>query len=583
MNDSKKAFVSSAAAAGLFTLLLVFSLASCASTGFGHTAANTPDKIDMTAWHYNAADDVYYQTGLRYAATPADERYETMGIFIPGAYVSGTENEDGSYTLSVNKKGSISGYTAQTAPFIMPIETPGYAVANPPAGYSAQVKPYTDAGFIYIWSGARGREHGAPGGVTDYKAAIRYVRFNKDRLPGNTAAFFSYGMSGGGAQSVLLGATGDSALYTPYLEAIGAVMHESDAVMGSQSWCPITNLCIADEAYEWEMSVTRTGLTADMRSLSNRLGAAFAAYINELGLTDEQGAPLTLTQSADSLYHAGSYYDYLKATIEDSLNSFLADTRFPYTPASRPERMDAGNPAGTPNPNGNPGNPPAGNPPGAQGSAAGSGQGSNSYKVTLNASYATAEDYIAALNAKGKWVAYDPAANTVRISSIEAFMRAVKNAGKPVGAFDGLNRSQGENILFGSGDGKGAHFDPIEAELLKGTDYEAAFTEDLAKTDVLGKSVSTRADMYNPMYFLCRYYKGYRKSTPAKYWRIRSGIFQGDTALSTETTLALALKAYGPGVKSVDFETVWGQGHTEAERTGSPRENFIAWVNECMH
>lgn len=589
MNDSKKAFVSSAAAAGLFTLLLVFSLASCTSTGFGHTAANTPDKIDMTAWHYNAADDVYYQTGLRYAATPADERYETMGIFIPGAYVSGTENEDGSYTLSVNKKGSISGYTAQTAPFIMPIETPGYAAANPPAGYSAQVKPYTDAGFIYILSGARGREHGAPGGVTDYKAAIRYVRFNKDRLPGNTAAFFSYGMSGGGAQSALIGATGDSALYTPYLEAIGAVMNESDAVMGSQSWCPVTNLNVADEAYEWEMGVTRTGLTADMRSLSNALGAAFAAYINELGLTDERGMSLTLTQSADSLYHAGSYYDYLKAIIEDSLNKFLSDTRFPYDPGARSGRNSMPMPGAVP-----------GEMHTGEGRAQGTGGGpggadysqldnvrrtvsANPYKVTLSGPYATAEDYIAALNAKGKWVAYDSAANTVKISSIEAFMRAAKNASKSIGAFDDLNRTQGENILFGFGDGKGAHFDPIEAELLKGTDYEAAFAEDLAKTDVLGKSVSTRADMYNPMYFLCRYYKGYRKSTPAKYWRIRSGIFQGDTALSTETTLALALKAYGPGVKSVDFETVWGQGHTEAERTGSPRENFIAWVNECMH
>ena len=550
-------------------MALVFSLASCTSTGFGHSAANTPDKIDMTAWHYNAADDVYYQTGLSYTANPADERYETMGIFIPGAYMNGTENEDGSYTLTINKKGSISGYTAQTAPFIMPIETPGYAAANPPAGYNSTVKTYTDAGYIYIWSGARGREHGAPSGVTDYKAAIRYTRYNKDRLPGNTAAFFSYGMSGGGAQSVLLGATGDSALYTPYLEAIGAVMNESDAIMGSQSWCPITNLNIADEAYEWEMGVTRTGLTIDMRSLSNRLGAAFAAYINELGLTDERGTVLTLTQSADSLYHAGSYYDYLKTTIENSLNAFLAGTSFPYTPGVRPERTGSGNPGG--NPNGNPG------------ATTGSGQSSNPYKVPLNATYATAEDYIAALNAKGKWVAYDSSANTVKISSIEAFMRAVKNAAKSVGAFDDLNRAQGENILFGFGDGKGVHFDPIEADLLKETDYEAAFTEDLGKTDALGKSISIRADMYNPMYFLCRYYKGYKKSTPAKYWRIRSGIFQGDTALSTETTLALALKAYGPGVKSVDFETVWGQGHTEAERTGSPHENFIAWVNLCMH
>ena len=165
---------------------------------------------------------------------------------------------------------------------------------------------------------------------------------------------------------------------------------------------------------------------------------------------------------------------------------------------------------------------------------------------------------------------------------MEAFARAVKNASKSVGAFDDLNRSQGENILFGYNDGKGAHFDPIEGKLLKGTDYEAAFEEDLAKTDSLGKSVSDRVNMYNPMYYLSKYYRGFRKSEPAKYWRIRSGIFQGDTAISTELALALALKVYGTPVRSVDFETVWGLGHVEAERTGNASENFIAWVNECM-
>ena len=34
-------------------------------------------------------------------------------------------------------------------------------------------------------------------------------------------------------------------------------------------------------------------------------------------------------------------------------------------------------------------------------------------------------------------------------------------------------------------------------------------------------------------------------------------------------------------VEDVDFATVWGQGHTMAERTGSSTENFIAWVNGC--
>ena len=39
-------------------------------------------------------------------------------------------------------------------------------------------------------------------------------------------------------------------------------------------------------------------------------------------------------------------------------------------------------------------------------------------------------------------------------------------------------------------------------------------------------------------------------------------------------------ESYGAGV---DFETVWGQGHVEAERTGNSTENFIAWINECLN
>ena len=32
----------------------------------------------------------------------------------------------------------------------------------------------------------------------------------------------------------------------------------------------------------------------------------------------------------------------------------------------------------------------------------------------------------------------------------------------------------------------------------------------------------------------------------------------------------------------VDFATVWGLGHTVAERTGDGPTNFIAWVKETV-
>ena len=433
-------------------------LAGAALTAFSGCASSpkseTMPKIDMTAWNYNAEDDVYYQLGIQYVANPADTQYETLGLFVPGSYFDARENGDGTYTVTVNKKKSVDGFTAKTAPFVLPIQTPGYAALEAPTAYTHDVKSYTDAGFVFIYAGARGRDHGTPAGVTDFKAAIRYVRYNKNLLPGNTERLFTYGMSGGGAQSAILGASGDAPEYEKYLEEIGAVMTESDAVMGSMDWCPITNLNVADEAYEWELGSARTNLDEKTKAISEGLAKSFAAYINSLGLTDENRTPLTLQESSDGLYHAGSYYDYLKETIETSLNNFLSDTKWPYNANEQKAALGQNMmlPAGW-------------KPRGPQGmrnhtptaeDLDGVNRGKNpSGTVDLSGTYNSASDYIKALNANEEWVIYDEKTNTAKITSVEAFMKNVKQLQKSVGAFDDLQTSQPENTLFGMGDGNG--------------------------------------------------------------------------------------------------------------------------------
>ena len=199
---------------------------------------------------------------------------------------------------------------------------------------------------------------------------------------------------------------------------------------------------------------------------------------------------------------------------------------------------------------------------------------------TDTSTYETAQDYIDSLNADGEWIIYDSETNTASITSVEDCVKHCKTASKSIGAFDDLEEAQGENILFGYGDGEGAYFDAIMAKLLSDNEaYGEAYAEDLTRTDAFGNTVDYRINMYNPLYFLSEYYDGYETSTVAKYWRIRTGINQGDTALTTEVNLALALENYGA---DVDFETVWGQGHTTAERTGDSTTNFIAWVNACL-
>ena len=601
--------------ARLLSALLCTTMLACGSGAASADAAddlrgeteavtNLP-KVDQTAWQYNGDDDVYYQIGISYCETPADTAYETLAIFVPGAYMTATENGDGTYTCEIDPDAVVGAYTAETAPIVMPINTPGYSAMAALTSY-ASFTSYTDEGFVYVHAGCRGRDAGAPAGVTDLKAAVRYLRYTDDVIPGNAERIFTFGMSGGGAQSALMGSTGDSALYDAYLEEIGAVTGVSDAVLGSMCWCPITNLDTADEAYEWMMGVTRSGLTEEEQHISDQLAEAFAAYINSAGIKDPDGLVLTLSESADGIYQAGSYYDYMKTVIEESLNHFLSDTEFPYDASSASGGRRGGFGGGIPggfggqNPFGGEQRPERGEGTpdfGAEQKPDGemmSGEVSfeeldditrneTASGVSLSGTYETAQDYIDALNAEREWVHYDAATNTASITSIEDFVLACKSASKNLGAFDQLDGGQGENTLFGYGDGNGAHFDAALADILNalGSDYAADYAEDLAKQDSEGNTVDYRVNMYTPLYYLLESSEGYQESTVAKYWRIRTGIAQGDCSLSTEMNLALALEN-DERVESVDFETIWGAGHTQAERSGNSTDNFIAWVNACL-
>ena len=588
-----------------FVLLITFILTATVCFAQESPVINLP-KIDMSAWQYNAEDNVYYQLGISYCETPADETYENLAVFVPGPYFKGTANGDGTWTCVVVPDAVAGDFTPSSAPIVIPVETPGYSAMSPLTEYTSLTE-FTDEGFVYVHAGCRGRNHGAPAGITDLKAAVRYIRYNSELIPGNTEAIFTFGMSGGGAQSALMGAAGDSELYEPYLNAIGAVQGFSDSIFGAMCWCPITNLDLADESYEWMMGVTRSGLTDEEQAISDNLAAAFAAHLNAAGLKDPYGNVLTLEASgADGIYQGGSYYDYLLGVINRSLNNFLIDTDFPYDASASQQggrgMMGGGRPDGDFGGGMGPGGRPEGQRPDFA-SAEGAPQmpeggqieeidyegldditrNEISSKLSLSGIYESPQEYIDALNANGEWVEYDEQTRLAGIVDISEFVKAFKTASKNLGAFDQLDRGQGENVLFGYGDGNGAHFDPILGEILTalGNGYAQDFADDLARTDALGNTVDVRLNMYNPMYFLHESEEGFGTSSVAKHWRIRTGIAQSDTSLSTEVDLSLALMNY-EGVESVDFETVWGAGHTKAERTGSSDANFISWVKTVV-
>ena len=676
----------------------------------GSTATPTGDlAIDMDAWNYDADNDVWWQVGCAYCTNPALEAYETMGLYVPGAYLTGEANDDGTYSCTLASDGAQGSFTASTAPIVIPVNTAGYAAQAAPTSYSySSVSSYLEAGFIYAYPGCRGRDNttsddgsvayagASPWGVTDLKAAIRYLRYNDALLPGDKSAVFTFGHSGGGAQSSLVGATGDSELYLPYLEEIGAAIEDadgnelSDATMGAMCWCPITALDEADAAYEWMMGqYASSGTRAEgtfTAQLSTDLAAEFASKVNAMGLTRD-GETLELEASDEGTYAAGSYYDVVLDAIEESLNNFLEDTEFPYTPSSS-TMADGGFGGGlTDSSDGLPSGDvdvdldsldtdslPSGSLPDGDvdledldledidvdslpdstttttdtvtGSTTLPTQTGTTYSAVATSgailataaddttdedvdledldledldtdslpsgdldtdvdatssdsdsssstTYETASDYIDSLNGDDAWITYDESSNTATVSSVGAFALACKSPTKDVGAFDMLDLSAAENAVFGTGDEQAIHFDPTMASLLEANastyaelenwsdDYPTDYADDLEKTDTLGTDLETRRNMYNPMYYALASSEGFGTSTLAPHWRIRTGIEQGDTSVTTELNLALALEA-ADAVEDVDFATVWGQGHTTAERTGDSDTNFIEWVESCL-
>ena len=252
--------------------------------------------LDGKTVKYRAYETIYY------VANVADSAYQYLNVYIPeSAY---TDNSKTPIFL----RTYVGGYFSSKAQ--APANTDasgralqeGYVVVIPGArGWNAKVtKP--DASTIYT-----GR---APAGIVDLKAAVRYLRHNDARMPGDAERIITDGTSAGGAMSSLLGATGNHPAYEPYLQALGAA-NARDDVFATVAFCPIVDLEHADMAYEWLYNSTNTqvrSLSAAQAAVSTELAAQFPAYQNSLGLKMPNGTPLT----------TDAYRDYLKSFLIQS-------------------------------------------------------------------------------------------------------------------------------------------------------------------------------------------------------------------------------------------------------------------------
>lgn len=447
-----------------------------------------------------------------YVSKPASVASESMSVFIPEAYFQ--------------KGGSVNGYTAKTAPIFLPNGVGGYMtgeIKEPSAndrmsgGANASLVALSK-GYVVAAPAIRGRTTL----IVDYKAAVRYLRYNRHRLPaGNTDKIISNGTSAGGALSALLGATGNSKEYAAELKAIGAA-NERDDIFASMDYCPITNLDHADMAYEWmfngvneahqssaQMSpllplksgsmpgvikagdtvvplgpgpvvqgdgstVTNrpanaptetsagTEMTQEQRVASDQLKALFPDYVNSLGLKDRQGHTLMLNEDG-----TGSFADYIKSIYAASAQSAL----------------DAGEDL-------------------------------------------SSLDWLTIENGLVK---------EVDLAKYAAWATRLKAAP----AFDKFDLSSGENDEFGTSDNTPRHFTGFA----------------LTRDKKMGATMATWDDIrrMNPLYFI-----GQKGVTVAPHWRIRHGAKDRDTCLAIPAILALTLQNNG---YDVDFSSPWGKGH----------------------
>ncbi|MDO4879251.1 MAG: subtype B tannase [Neisseria sp.] len=275
---------------------------------------------------------------IAYVKNPVQAEYQVINIYIPEAYFNG---------------GSINGYTAQTAPIFMPNQIGGYMPAkagvpgkggfgprNNGQGRPDSMQAALARGLVVASPGARGRTSAAgkaPAAIIDLKAAVRYLKYNDGKMPGDAGKIISNGTSAGGALSVLLGASGNHPDYESRLRKLGAAPARDD-IFAVSAYCPISILDHADSAYEWqfggvndyqkidismldynvERKLVQGTLTEAQQTLSKLLKPLFPAYLNSLKLKDAQGRPLTLDKNGN-----GSFKDHIAQKLAQSAQAGL--------------------------------------------------------------------------------------------------------------------------------------------------------------------------------------------------------------------------------------------------------------------
>lgn len=250
---------------------------------------------------YKAYEKIYYVTNIQ------DEATQSLNIYVP---------ENCKKNAPIFLKTYVGGYLASKAKQPSANDATGRALEE---GYVVCIPGSRGSNSFYHKDilNKRGNPSGEfetiyigklPAGLLDLKAAIRYLKFNDDKIPGNSQKIITDGTSAGGAMSSLLGATGNHPDYERLLNEMGAAK-ASDNIWAAVCYCPITDLDHADMAYEWLYKSTNNNLrnlNSSQKKTSEALAALYPEYINSLNLKN----PKTGEQITDK-----NYMKYLESWI----------------------------------------------------------------------------------------------------------------------------------------------------------------------------------------------------------------------------------------------------------------------------
>ncbi|MCD8082173.1 MAG: alpha/beta hydrolase [Clostridiales bacterium] len=428
--------------------------------------------------------------GISYCKYPLDP-VQKLNLYVPEAFYRGE---------------SVNDYDWNTAPVFMPNTVGEYlpGMVDKPGldgnGNMNSILAALEHGYVVASVGVRGRTSKAgkaPALIVDMKAAIRYLRHNKNQIPGNMEWIVTNGTGAGGALSALAGASGNSRDYQIYLKKIGAA-EERDDIFAASCYAPIHNLEHADEAYEWMFggerryymeklvsdeenekenrdrhSFPEEAWTVRQIDLSEQLKRQFQFYVNHLRLTDGRGNFLRLDENGE-----GSFKDYVSSYVEWSAQVEMDRRRFTVNKFGSVDQDD------------------------------------NSVEK---------QTYITIRN--GRIESFD----------WDEFIRTGTRR-KEVPAFDRLDLASPENEEFGSENTSRRHF----------TELSRSYSEEegeMAEAFVIKRM--------NPLKYI-------GKADTAKHWRIRHGTFDRDISLAISVILATKLMDKG---FNVDFFLPWGVTH----------------------